>query len=189
MRHPRNPRVSGAANRRTGAVKGELAVRVGEFERGTRYDANQVEGLVWVFATLWETSALVCERLAAPYPAPAPFSFGVFERALFDASMRAISLGYPLLPGYMQYAPNYFHTRWRASGKGDYDLTALRIEQDLRQAARQRSGVNRAPASIIPRSCPWRRRRRGQRGADPPHRRQPQVSARDRAACSATRRG
>src|SRR5579862_1266319 len=29
-----------------GRVKGELALRVGEFDPGTRYDANQVEGLV-----------------------------------------------------------------------------------------------------------------------------------------------
>ncbi len=200
-----------------GRVKGAMSTRVGAFEHGTRYDANQVEGLVWVFATLWETSALVYELVVAPLgdeekeqyyaegkrfaacfgipaealpadwsdflaynermwgslelevdsvsleiaryvlqppqPALAPvmewfkiitagllpsrirhqyqFPFGVFERALYDASLRAIRLGYPLLPGYVKYAPNYFHARSRASGKGIYDPTALRIEQAI----------------------------------------------------------
>jgi len=198
-----------------GRVTGEMPVRVGAFERGTRYDANQVDGLLWVFATLWETAALVYELVVAPlsdeekedyyaegkrfaacfgippealptdWPAflayneqmwnssklevdtvsleiaryvlqppqaaLAPvtewfrimtaalmpvrirhqyqFAFGVFERAVYETSIRAIRLGYPLLPGYAKYAPNYFHARSRASGNGVYDPTALRIER------------------------------------------------------------
>jgi uncharacterized protein (DUF2236 family) len=196
-------------------VKGKLPARIGAFEPDTPYDANQIEGLVWVFATLWETSALVYELLVAPLgdeekeqyyaegkrfaacfgippealpadwpaflaynermwsslelevdsvsleiaryvlqpplPALAPvmewfkimtagllprrirhqyqLPFGRFERAIYDTSIRAIRLGYPLMPAYMKYAPNYFHARSRAGGKGVYDPTALRIEK------------------------------------------------------------
>lgn len=200
-----------------GRVKGEMAVPVGAFAQGTRYDANQVEGLLWVFATLWETSALVYEMFVAPLndeeknayyeegkrfaacfgipdealpedwsaflaynermwnslelevdsvsaeiarsvlkppqPALAPlmewftiltaglmpprirhqyrFPFGRLERAVFDASVRAIQLGFPLAPAYIRYTPNYFHARSRSRGAGLFDPTALRIEKAL----------------------------------------------------------
>lgn len=200
-----------------GSVKGEMSVRVGAFEPGTCYDANQVEGLLWVFATLWETSALIYDMFVAPMsdddreryyaegqrfaacfgiprdalppdwpsflaynermwdslelevdsvsleiaryvlrppqPALAPvmewfkimtagllperirhqyrFPFGILERAVYDASVQAIRLGYPWLPDYVRYSPNYFHARARTRGEGNYDATALRIERAL----------------------------------------------------------
>ena len=208
-------------------IKGALSVRVGAFEAGTRYDANQVEALMWVFATLWETSALVYERLVEPLsdaekeqyynegkrfaacfgipfdalpgdwadflaynermwnsaeldvdavsleiarhvlqpprPALAPlmewfkimtaglmperirhqyrFAFGRLEQGVYEASLRALRLGYPVLPHYVKYAPNYFHARWRAGGKGIYDPTVLRIEQTLYGRNRPRAAA------------------------------------------------
>jgi len=200
-----------------GRVRGELQVPVGAFPKKTRYDANQVEGLLWVFATLWETSALVYDTFIAPLseeekeayyaegkrfaacfgiprealpadwssflaynermwgslelevdavsreiahyvlkppsPALAPlmawyeimtaglmperirqqyrFAFGRLERLVYDASVAAIRAGYPFLPEYMKYTPNYFHARRRARGDGLYDPVALRIERLL----------------------------------------------------------
>lgn len=198
-------------------VTGELPARVGAFDAGTPYDANQVEGLLWVFATLWETAALVYElvvgplsleekeryydegkRFAAcfgitesdmppnwhefiqynermwnslelevdavgleiadyilqpPKPSLAPamewykiitaglmperirheyrFCYGRLERRIFEASMAAIRTGHRLTPGYLKYAPVYFHGLRRAAGRGLYDPLALRIESAM----------------------------------------------------------
>src|SRR5262249_32067745 len=73
------------------------------------------------------TAGLMPKRIRHQYQ----FAFGVLERAGYDASIQGIRLSYPLLPGYMKYAPNYYHARWRASGKGVYDPTALRVEQAI----------------------------------------------------------
>ena len=50
-------------------VDGELAEAVGPFARGTAYAANVPEALLWVHATLWDTSIQVRELVCGPLPA------------------------------------------------------------------------------------------------------------------------
>ena len=47
-------------------VHGKLKEDIGPFPRGTRYDANDPELLLWVHATLVDTALLVYERFAGP---------------------------------------------------------------------------------------------------------------------------
>lgn len=47
-------------------VRGRLATTVGPFRRGTRYDADRPDLLLWVHSTLVDTSLLVYERFVEP---------------------------------------------------------------------------------------------------------------------------
>jgi uncharacterized protein (DUF2236 family) len=49
-------------------VHGKLKEDIGPFLRGTPYDANDPELLLWVYATLVDTALLVYERFVAPLP-------------------------------------------------------------------------------------------------------------------------
>jgi uncharacterized protein (DUF2236 family) len=49
-------------------VRGRLARDVGPFPAGTPYDADRPELVLWVYATLWETSLLVHEAIVGPLP-------------------------------------------------------------------------------------------------------------------------
>jgi uncharacterized protein (DUF2236 family) len=52
-------------------VHGILAAGVGPFARGTRYDANDPDLLLWVHATLVDTALVVYERFVGRLSAPA----------------------------------------------------------------------------------------------------------------------
>ena len=97
-----------------GRVKGELPARVGDFARGTRYDANQVEGLLWVFATLWETSALVYELVVAP------LSDDEKEQYYTEGKRFAACFGIPLdaLPADWSAFIAYNERMWNSSSGG-----------------------------------------------------------------------
>ena len=49
-------------------VRGELTESVGPFPQGTAYAANAPEALLWVHATLWDTSIQVRELVRGPLP-------------------------------------------------------------------------------------------------------------------------
>ncbi|HYW92771.1 MAG TPA: oxygenase MpaB family protein [Gammaproteobacteria bacterium] len=47
-------------------VRGELVEVAGSHPRGERYEANQIDAMVWVQATLWETSVMLYELILGP---------------------------------------------------------------------------------------------------------------------------
>lgn len=47
-------------------VQGEMQYPAGEFAQGSRYSANEVNALMWVHATLWETSMRMYELVVEP---------------------------------------------------------------------------------------------------------------------------
>lgn len=47
-------------------ITGEIAEHVGAFEHGHRYEANQVEALLWVHATLIDTAVMMYELCVRP---------------------------------------------------------------------------------------------------------------------------
>jgi uncharacterized protein (DUF2236 family) len=49
-------------------IRGAIPEGTGAFREGHRYEANQEDALLWVHATLWETSVLVYELIRGPIP-------------------------------------------------------------------------------------------------------------------------
>jgi len=49
-------------------IHGFINERNGRFDNGAPYDANDDEALLWVHATLWESSMLMYERVFGPQP-------------------------------------------------------------------------------------------------------------------------
>jgi uncharacterized protein (DUF2236 family) len=47
-------------------IGGVLTEHAGPFERGTRYEARDVDAQLWVLATLWDTSLRIFERVVRP---------------------------------------------------------------------------------------------------------------------------
>lgn len=45
------------------AIEGEIDYDAGAFKRGTEYRANEINAMIWVHATLWETLAMMYEQL------------------------------------------------------------------------------------------------------------------------------
>lgn len=45
------------------AIEGEMDYDAGAFKRGTEYRANEINAMIWVHATLWETLAMMYEQL------------------------------------------------------------------------------------------------------------------------------
>ncbi len=69
-------------------VHGRLRADVGPFKRGTRYDANDPELLLWVHATLVDTALLVYERFVAPLPGKAKAAY--YEESTIAARLFGI---------------------------------------------------------------------------------------------------
>lgn len=74
-------------------VRGELEYAAGGFAKGSAYSANEVHALVWVHATLWETSMRMYELVVEPVSAADKeryyqetklfaYLFGISEEAL-----------------------------------------------------------------------------------------------------------
>ena len=51
-----------------GRIGGEIPEAAGPFAAGSRYEANEPEALLWVHATLWDTSILCWEAMRGPLP-------------------------------------------------------------------------------------------------------------------------
>ena len=51
-----------------GRIRGELPDAAGRHAAGTFYEANEPEALLWVHATLWDTSILCWEAIRGPLP-------------------------------------------------------------------------------------------------------------------------
>lgn len=56
-----------ALHRIHSAIRGPMAETVGPFAEGSLYRANDVEAMLWVHATLWETSVLMHEQMYGPW--------------------------------------------------------------------------------------------------------------------------
>lgn len=53
-------------HRRHQSIRGTLSEGAGRFASGTSYEANEVDALLWVYATLIDSSVLAYERVLAP---------------------------------------------------------------------------------------------------------------------------
>lgn len=94
-----------------GGVRGQLAETSGPFLRGGRYRANEIDALVWVQATLWETSVLLYELILGPL-APG------FKEQYYQESKRFARLfGIPpaALPGDWPAFVRYNREMWDSS--------------------------------------------------------------------------
>jgi uncharacterized protein (DUF2236 family) len=49
-------------------IRGEIPEAAGRFAGGAHYEANEPEALLWVHATLWDTSLLCWEAIRGPLP-------------------------------------------------------------------------------------------------------------------------
>lgn len=198
-------------------ITGLITERIGAFDLNSPYEANKEEALLWVHATLWDTSILVYEHIFGPLPlpvkdryyeetklfaylfgipdsvlppnwtefmeynqkmwesdvlavgrpaseiahfilqAPRPelkpvfawykiitaallperirhqfnIGYGRAEKAVFDASLRAIRTVYPKVPERLRYLPAYNEAQRRIEGKEGKDLFGKIVEKSV----------------------------------------------------------
>ena len=196
-------------------IVGEISEDVGAFPKGTRYEANDEDALLWVHATLLDSAVRIFERVVrpleqrekeryyqeskrfarlfgisdrvlpptwpafvsyvdrmlasdvlrvgrpakeiagflfqSPHPAFDPLfrwlevmtaglmperlrrefdlPFGRSARAVFSGSLRALEVGYPLLPRRVRYVPAYIQARRRLAGIDTPDRVGALLER------------------------------------------------------------
>ncbi|MFC5860919.1 oxygenase MpaB family protein [Acidicapsa dinghuensis] len=86
-------------------IEGELATDIGTYHRGSRYMANEVNALLWVFATLIDSALLAYESVLAP--------LSDVEREAYytESKMLAALFGIPAeaMPGAWSDFAQYMH--------------------------------------------------------------------------------
>ena len=103
-------RVNGVHTR----IRGRLSETVGAWTAGERYLANAPEALLWVHATLWDTSVLVFETMVRK------LDVGEKDRYYDETRLFAKLFGIPddLLPSSWTEFERYNHDMWRSPRLG-----------------------------------------------------------------------
>jgi uncharacterized protein (DUF2236 family) len=118
-------------------VHGVLDADVGPFARGTRYDANDPELLLWVYATLIDSSLVVYERFVAALPAPVKRAY--YEEA--KIGMRLFGVPQKLIPStyqsFQQYMQQMIHGPTLAVGRAGREIAASILHPPLPLGVRQ----------------------------------------------------
>jgi uncharacterized protein (DUF2236 family) len=86
-------------------IQGVLPDTVGQFSQGTRYEANEVSSLRWVFATLVDSALLAHELLQPPLTEAERrryFAESLRMAALFGIAPQHLPTGWPEFGAYME---------------------------------------------------------------------------------------
>ncbi len=132
-----------AVHRVHAGIAGTLAADAGAFACGTRYRADDPDALLWVHATLWETSILVYERVVRPLDAAE-------KDAYYDETRRFAALfGIPraVLP-----------RDWAAFERYNADMWQSDRLHVTREAARMAAFVLAPPHPVLKPLSAWYRR-------------------------------
>lgn len=132
-------------------VHGVLDADVGPFARGTRYDANNPELLLWVYATLIDTSLLVYERFVtrlAPRIKRAYYEEARIGMRLFGVADRVIP---PTYPAFQDYMRQMIDGPTLAVGAAGRDIAASILHPPLPLGVRQTfETLNLFTAGLLP---------------------------------------
>jgi uncharacterized protein (DUF2236 family) len=109
-------------------IQGELSASVGAFERGSHYQANEIDALRWVFATLVE-SAVVAYDSVLP-----PLSSAEKEAYYIDSARLAMLFGIPrdALPANWSAFEDYNREMWASDKLGVNALSREMAHRVLR---------------------------------------------------------
>ncbi len=86
-------------------IQGVLPHTVGQFRQGTRYEANEISALRWVYATLVDSALLAYELLLPPLTdveRKQYFAESLRMAALFGIAPQHLPAGWPAFNAYME---------------------------------------------------------------------------------------
>lgn len=108
------------------SIKGEIPYQAGAFKKHSEYRANEINAMIWVHATLWETLVTMYEEMEAPLTAEEK------ERFYEETKLFAMLFGIPrdaLPPDWNSFLA-YNHAMWN-SPQLTVTPAAVKLKEDL----------------------------------------------------------
>ncbi len=132
------------------AIHGEIGEDTGAHRKGTRYEANNEQALLWVHATVWESSILAYELLFYP------LSQGEKERYYQETKLFAYMFGIPdeilppTWPDFLAYNERMWNSSELAVGNTARDMAAFLLSPNNHFHARFAALVKPMTAGFLP---------------------------------------
>ncbi len=123
------PQVMASANlvhKSHNSIKGEIPYEAGAFKKHSEYRANEINAMIWVHATLWDTLVMMYEEMEEPLSAEEK------ERFYEETKLFAMLFGIPrdaLPPDWNSFVA-YNHAMWN-SPQLTVTPAAVRLKDDL----------------------------------------------------------